>query len=472
MILEKSNKPQGGFFMKHLMIASLLFLMPALSLSQEGGEALLKTKEEITVEVDEARLEEVGKTLRDCFQDARTNEEFRHKELIRQCFKNHISTSFAPVCVEGKELAGYKGKDAERRIEAWKDRESEVVLSSANELAKIRYEVAGNRTYWVIPKGEFHERTSRHVLEIIPYTFGGAVMLGTLGFWGGAAIGLFKGSSRLNKVTGKKEPIPGLFGALGGGIEGAFVGTVAGGVVGGVGGLGVGSLRAGSVALVGYLDRHKERRAYLVEIAKTQNFCNIPKETLVTQDFDIIESLGNRELTEAVKNGDIEKIKEYGNPVLLEASGNGNKRLVKALVNQGVDLETKDSHGRTAFFNAAFIVDEDQDMASFLIEKGANMDVQDTEKKLTPLHILSKAGKAQNVAFLLEKGANPNLRNAWGNTPLQLAIWDEQTDVVNAFLESKSTDVSVKDNQGKTALDFAKEKNLTEIVEALQSRSI
>ena len=57
-----------------------------------------------------------------------------------------------------------------------------------------------------------------------------------------------------------------------------------------------------------------------------------------------------------------------------------------------------------------------------------------------------------------------------GNTPLHVTVWNGYTDIVKLLLEQPGIDLYIKNKDGKTALDLAQEKNLTEIVNLLQNR--
>lgn len=57
-----------------------------------------------------------------------------------------------------------------------------------------------------------------------------------------------------------------------------------------------------------------------------------------------------------------------------------------------------------------------------------------------------------------------------GNTPLHVAVWNGHKDIVELLLAQPAIDTQLKNKDGKSALDLAQEKNLTEIVNLLQNR--
>jgi len=51
---------------------------------------------------------------------------------------------------------------------------------------------------------------------------------------------------------------------------------------------------------------------------------------------------------------------------------------------------------------------------------------------------------------------------------LHVAVWNEHKDIVEILLQQPTIDSRIKNNEGKTALDLAKEKNLTGIIQLLE----
>jgi len=69
-------------------------------------------------------------------------------------------------------------------------------------------------------------------------------------------------------------------------------------------------------------------------------------------------------------------------------------------------------------------------VAEILIAKGADVNAVDTESGSTPLHHAAGWGRKEVVELLLTKKADPNRRNKAGQTPLDLAISNNQTEVI------------------------------------------
>jgi hypothetical protein len=97
-----------------------------------------------------------------------------------------------------------------------------------------------------------------------------------------------------------------------------------------------------------------------------------------------------------------------------EAAFVGNLNRVRALLNQGVPVNTRDAHGWTPLHWAA--KRGQLNVVHELLRRGARVNSRSNYGR-TPLHIAAIYGPSRVVHELLKAGANPEYKNVRGNTP-------------------------------------------------------
>ena len=139
---------------------------------------------------------------------------------------------------------------------------------------------------------------------------------------------------------------------------------------------------------------------------------------------------------------------------------------ISTLRDMNIDVNLKDTVGRTPLHIAA--EKGNIDVAMFLIENGANVNVADTNGNTPLVFIINKTGNPKVTQRLLEKGASVNAQNRTGETALMYAAWHGYSTIVQLLLEYRA-DVTLKNKQGNTALTLAESKGHPEIVEMLKA---
>lgn len=87
-----------------------------------------------------------------------------------------------------------------------------------------------------------------------------------------------------------------------------------------------------------------------------------------------------------------------------------------------------------------------------LLQAGISIQCQDEDKN-TPLHYAFR--NSDLIKLLLAQGANPNAQNRFGKTPLHdLSTSRTSAEPFLALFDSGLCDFSIKDNEGKTALEY------------------
>ncbi|WP_338405958.1 ankyrin repeat domain-containing protein [Wolbachia endosymbiont (group A) of Longitarsus flavicornis] len=85
------------------------------------------------------------------------------------------------------------------------------------------------------------------------------------------------------------------------------------------------------------------------------------------------------------------------------------------------------------------------------------------------LHYAVYYGNPDMVSFLIDKGANIEIRSKEGKTPLHLAVEEAKQNVINLLLD-RGADIEAKNNDGKTPLYLAAYNNDSGVIELLCNR--
>ena len=151
-----------------------------------------------------------------------------------------------------------------------------------------------------------------------------------------------------------------------------------------------------------------------------------------------------------------------GETMLMLAARDGHTDVVKFLIDNGVDLNHKDSVGWTALMFAATW--ERMEIVKLLIDNGADLNITNYGK--TALMYAAWNGSTEVVKTLIEIGANINIQNDNGDTALILAARRGLTEIVKILVEN-GADMNIKDKYGWTALMHAAWNGSTEVVKFL-----
>ena len=133
------------------------------------------------------------------------------------------------------------------------------------------------------------------------------------------------------------------------------------------------------------------------------------------------------------------------------------------LVNQGADVRTVDSKGRTILHILAER-DRTVDLTQDIVSKGLSMNVQDKEGQ-TPLHVAAQ-NSLQALQSLIDLGADVNIQDNNGKTPLHLAVQKNEA-MAAQILIARKADVNTKAENGVTPLHTAAGQNAAGIAKLL-----
>jgi ankyrin repeat protein len=142
-------------------------------------------------------------------------------------------------------------------------------------------------------------------------------------------------------------------------------------------------------------------------------------------------------------------------------AGKGDLDRVKAEIDSGKDVNSKDIAGQTALMYAS--EQGRLEVVKYLVENGADVNAQSGgHGRGTALIYASAANRITVMEYLLEHDAGINATTAFNETALFWATAKGHVKAVNLLLNKKA-DTKIKNKKGKTALDLAKDLNREEI---------
>ena len=146
---------------------------------------------------------------------------------------------------------------------------------------------------------------------------------------------------------------------------------------------------------------------------------------------------------------------------LMKAVNHFKVEFIKLLLEKGASVESPDIHGRrtplhyaidTAYFNQTNPIAVD--IVKLLVEKGADVNAKSL-LGFTPLMIAAKLKNPDIAIYLVEKGANINDQESYeGKTPLIFAAMFDRVETMKFLLE-KGADKTLRTKDGQTVMNFA-----------------
>lgn len=138
-------------------------------------------------------------------------------------------------------------------------------------------------------------------------------------------------------------------------------------------------------------------------------------------------------VTAALENGvPVDQTDQYGNTLLMLAAFNGHIDLTKTLLDAEADISVRDTEGRTALMFAS--TGPFPDVVRLLVKNGAEINAVDNVEHFSPVMFAAAEGLSPVVDILIEAGA----------------------------------DLTLKDIDGDTAADFARQRGFTALADKLQ----
>lgn len=145
--------------------------------------------------------------------------------------------------------------------------------------------------------------------------------------------------------------------------------------------------------------------------------------------------------------------KTGGTPLHI-AAANGNSALCDSLLQNGADVNAKNSLGETALLSAAASTSNTVEACKLLLSKGARV-YEKNNNADTALLLAAYKDDDRLVELLLEHGADPFVLNEKKETPCMIAIINGNSWICGIYLSRGLIDVSKRDSNGITLLGKA-----------------
>ena len=193
------------------------------------------------------------------------------------------------------------------------------------------------------------------------------------------------------------------------------------------------------------------------------NFSNIQ-----SQERTILHVASSKRSTNIVeklldKGAEIDREDLFGNTPLFYAVKAGHLNVVELLLNRGANINKIDKIGYTSLYYAVDF--KNLDMVELLLKYGAKISFK-PNPSITPIHYIAihKNGdvgvKLLNV--FIKYSVNINEQDIYNDTPLHIATMTNNYKIAETLIKNGAS-FDIKNNDGKTALDIAKEEKYTEI---------
>ncbi|MFY9221343.1 MAG: ankyrin repeat domain-containing protein [Blastocatellia bacterium] len=179
-------------------------------------------------------------------------------------------------------------------------------------------------------------------------------------------------------------------------------------------------------------------------------------EAVIKDDFETLKVLINY-------GADVNVITNQGWTPLMWAIKRSNLDIVKYLLNNKADTNMLTENGKTALHIS--IETGNAYITKQLLDYCDQVNITDDQGN-TALSLAAQGGDSYIVKLLIKKNAFIDHQNKVGQTPLILATINNQKEAIKELFEATAKP-EIKDNSGKIALDYAKDR---EIINLLTTR--
>ncbi|KAG4098229.1 ankyrin [Neocallimastix lanati (nom. inval.)] len=198
------------------------------------------------------------------------------------------------------------------------------------------------------------------------------------------------------------------------------------------------------------LEKINHHSGILNEACSYPNTYKIINYLINEQKIDINEKNGNKKITP-----------------LMMASGKGYTDYVRLLIENGADVNARDSKNFTPLMFATQC--DNKSIIELLVEHGADVNAV-SKDSYTALILACEEGNLEISRYLIEKGADINAKDSRRTTSLMNAIRSGNKELVDYLLSNKNLTINVKDYNGWNALMTASYRGQLDTVKALYEK--
>lgn len=156
-----------------------------------------------------------------------------------------------------------------------------------------------------------------------------------------------------------------------------------------------------------------------------------------------------------------------GRTALMAAARDADNERIEALISQGADVNRANDNGGTAIMYG--VMSGERDTVDLLLRHDAEVDAV-AGNGWTALMIASVKGYVGVARLLLDRGAEPNRADVYAWTPLMRAVYEDRPRMVGLLAEHPETRINQRGENGVTALHLAVLKGSAETVGILLAR--
>ena len=194
-------------------------------------------------------------------------------------------------------------------------------------------------------------------------------------------------------------------------------------------------------------------------------YLNLPEFT-----HHILQELKQRNYEEQWISNYINAVSQNDFTALHFASYRGNIETVETLIENGANINLRNSRGLNVIHMAA---QGDQPASLIFFKEKFDMNIEEKDNlENMPLHWACYLGSENFLTFLityLNTQNSINSQNNQGLTPLHLAVISDKSKIIKKLLH-QNADLSISDKKNRTPYNLALEKNKMAVVELLEQK--